>query len=548
MLCLLSCSAPSSFQPSTLPISSIAQEQDPLPVPHSLGVLPFDYHGEYSGWEWLRQGLSDMLVTDLAVWPGIDIVSRQSLGAVLREQWLQHRGTSDPGSSVRLGQLSGARYLLKGSFFVIGHRLTVDVHVLDVEHGFVVRATRLSDALEALPALTHQLANHIGGFFGPLSEKPRQPIANDTLRSSDASQPSQDMVRQRILPFAPTINKQSSPQSHIHPADMPLRLLQTQRRREEAWHVADEVWQQGFTIELGAPSFSGTSISDVWGHKQDFVWVPVTSYFVPERLRNIHRLVKFSLLENQNNDDDRGIMRWQDDNVNTSQLFVERFRTPRRVFVRAISSSGEVIGVASPWSWRTDHALDSSENRVTEIPVWPTPMIVGDVAFSAKMLAHYQNISHFDAVVVSVPGEHRMISVEMIEPAEEQASSISRLPGLQAQILDQVKHWLSDNWEPYIAESLPVHGYLPGNRRTLQMRIAGRGGTVDGAEMIQRPDEEMLGVGGEQLVRRLIGQCFGECEAIAKENSEDKDVFHMRVQLDLSKDLQHVGLGAKVTK
>ena len=164
---LWSCSTANLPYSSTTPSSfSVIQGTQTLPLPHSLGVLPFDYHGEHSGWAWVRHALPDMLITDLTLWPGLDIVSRQLIGEVLREQWLQHRGVTDPTSAVRLGRLSGVRYLLKGSFFVTSSHITVDVHVLDVEDGRVVRAERITEALDHIPILERRLAEKIGGFFG----------------------------------------------------------------------------------------------------------------------------------------------------------------------------------------------------------------------------------------------------------------------------------------------------------------------------------------------------------------------------------------------
>ena len=124
------------------------------------------HHIDPSHWEWLRQGLPDMLTTDLALWPDIEIVSRQLLGEVLREQWIQHRGTSESDSVVKLGQLSGARYLVKGSVYPLDADLVVDVHILDVENGIVVRTARATGTFETVPALVRKLAQQIGKFFG----------------------------------------------------------------------------------------------------------------------------------------------------------------------------------------------------------------------------------------------------------------------------------------------------------------------------------------------------------------------------------------------
>ena len=487
-----------------------------------------------------------MLITDLALWPGIDIVSRQSLGEVLREQWIQHRGTMKPGSAVRLGQLSGARYLLKGSFFVVKSQLTVDVHVLDVEHGLVVRARRMSESVENIPTLARQLATHIGGFFGTKSEKTFQEEIRNEGKSNLDAQPLFDMTLPNTSQSPPHTEKRDRPQSHIHATDMLLRLDRVRRIREEAWRVADEVWQRGMTIKLGSPNFDGVVAKSVEAQEEDVVWIPVSSFFMSDRLRTLHHAVHFSLLNAGGRDSTRGTIFWKKDTAISNRLFTERFTAPRRLFVRAISSTGKVMGVASEGSWRVDHSLQSQENGTVQVLVWPTRTIDGVAGFSTRILALHQDIHHFDAVVVSVPGERRMVSVEMIKPVGEQKIPTLGPAHEQVQIQNQLKQWFLENWRPRVAESLPVRGYLPGNRRTIQVLISGRSGRVDEARMSQRPNEDLLVANTEYLIVQLIGQCFFRCQEKVPENPETTERFNLRVQLDLVKDLQFVDLGEKV--
>ena len=92
--------------PASLP--SVVTLQ-PVSPPYSLAILPFEDYSNRPDLSWLRQGLPDMLVTDLALLPGVRVVSRHRLGEVLREQWLQPRGSFEEASTVRLGRLLGAR-------------------------------------------------------------------------------------------------------------------------------------------------------------------------------------------------------------------------------------------------------------------------------------------------------------------------------------------------------------------------------------------------------------------------------------------------------
>ena len=166
---LLSCSGTPSLQSDPQSSPTTIQDVNSLPLPHTIGILPFDYHGHDPRWSWLRHGLPDMLITDLVSRFGLAMISRESLGVVLREQWLQHRGMSESKAAVKLGRLSGARYLLKGSIYDIQKDVVVDVHMLDVERGSVIRTSRAVGSYGDLPGLEKQLSVQIQNWFSSLN-------------------------------------------------------------------------------------------------------------------------------------------------------------------------------------------------------------------------------------------------------------------------------------------------------------------------------------------------------------------------------------------
>ena len=339
--------------------------------------------------------------------------------------------------------------------------------------------------------------------------------------------------------------KVPSSQAMMHSMDPLLRLDRAQHLREEAWRVADEVWRQGFAVELGSPHFGNPESSPVENLNQDIMWVPVTSYFAADRLRNLHRSVQFTFL-NDDNHRQEGTIFWQSENAMRSRLFIERFRMPRRLFVRAISQAGEVLGVASKGSWRVDDFVTSSEDGNIQLGVWPTLAIVGEVGFSTTLLASHQNLHHYDAVVVTVPGEGRLISVEFIDTDRAGDAQTSKFAHQDVTIRRRLEEWFLKNWNPSIMESLPVHGYLPGNRRTFHLHLSIHDGIVEEAHIVQNPDEELLVAQTEYLASRVVGYCLLDCQHIPREDSYQARVSHVRVQLDLIKDVQSVGLGQTV--
>lgn len=82
----------------------------------SIGVAEFRNE---SGAGWWRGGvgweLSGMLTNELAATHSFTVVERNKLEAVLNEQDLGASGRVRPGTSAKIGQLTGARYLVMGT-------------------------------------------------------------------------------------------------------------------------------------------------------------------------------------------------------------------------------------------------------------------------------------------------------------------------------------------------------------------------------------------------------------------------------------------------
>ncbi len=117
-----------------------AEKPAAKPVKPTVAVLYFDYGGKKAELEPLREGLAQMLITDLAELPEIRVVERARLKAILEEHGLAASGKVDAASAARVGKLLGARDLVLGSFFDLAGTLRIDARVVEVETGKVVRS------------------------------------------------------------------------------------------------------------------------------------------------------------------------------------------------------------------------------------------------------------------------------------------------------------------------------------------------------------------------------------------------------------------------
>ncbi|MEC4674214.1 MAG: CsgG/HfaB family protein [Nitrospirota bacterium] len=535
----LSSSTQDATPPSPSPVSS--ENLSPVPPPYSLAILPFEDYSNRADLSWLRQAIADMLVTDLALLPGVRVVSRHRLGEVLREQWLQHRGAFEESASVRLGRLVGARYLLSGLYYFVEGTLIVEAHLVDVERGAVTRTVRVSGTPESIPTVELELAARLGRVFSG-STKGRDPILSDSTIDNHGENDAL-LTTIPLADLVQDINREKKQYPTSLSSSMTLRtdtLLSMEHLRDlrkTAVTLADEIWENAVTVRLGSPQYQSLSRDSLASSQLLSVLVPVSAHIQPAWFRHAVRhedLLEGKMIERANSI----VLAFQVQDAGAQQLFVEAMLSPRRLFVRAIGDGGEVLGVSSQWSWRTDHHVQNRSDGTIEMSVSPQVLFKGGAEFSSALLAKHGATIRFDSFIASVSEEARVISIETIsDPA--QADRPEELPVTWTPIL---RTWLLQRWGPPVAESIPIEGYLPGNVRRGVAILSGVGGTVHSAQVIQ--SEAEAGVAGsiQEVISQLSGQCFALCDDSSSNQKITPKSFKIRVQFELFKDIRFAGL------
>lgn len=87
---------------------------------------------EYQPWEF---GLASMVMTDIETIGMFNIVGKEQLKEVMKEQEFQLSGMVDPSKIAQLGKLVGADYILAGSFMEMNGNLRLETQVFSVEKG-----------------------------------------------------------------------------------------------------------------------------------------------------------------------------------------------------------------------------------------------------------------------------------------------------------------------------------------------------------------------------------------------------------------------------
>lgn len=108
-----------------------------------IAVLPFTNGGSYGqakeDFDALERGIAGMMISELAANPAARVVERQQIQQLLDEQNLGAQGRADAQTAAKIGKLVGARYMVMGTFVDFYNDFRVDVRLINVETGEVVK-------------------------------------------------------------------------------------------------------------------------------------------------------------------------------------------------------------------------------------------------------------------------------------------------------------------------------------------------------------------------------------------------------------------------
>lgn len=133
-----------------------AAKRDQAPTP--ITVLYFDNNSGDASYDALGKGLADMMITDLANLPSVRVVEREKLQALLTELKLQRSKYFDPKTARQIGMGVGAQFAVTGSFAALDPDVRIDVRVIGISNGQVVKANKVVGNKASFFALQEQLS------------------------------------------------------------------------------------------------------------------------------------------------------------------------------------------------------------------------------------------------------------------------------------------------------------------------------------------------------------------------------------------------------
>ncbi len=520
----------------SLPSYPTEKSTPPLSTPYTVAILPFETYHSPSIPTWLSHGLPELILSDLARWPSIEVISRKALGSVLREQWLQQRGFSDIQPVVELGAIKGVHYVIQGIMQSFDGSLTVDLQLVDVETGVVVGTMRSRGSETNIPQIERELVRQIILRF-QLSGHPNASLGEVAKNSEGSSS--------TTIQNHPIASKKDFTNHSIHRIEAELSLERFTFHRQQALGFADALWRTGLRSEFGHSRVQSLGLSHSNPETHTLLTVPVAVFFEPNRIRDLEKdWEQGGWVSPLRMEKGRVHIPFPspEDSVDTGsgRLLYERFVEPRRVFVRALSAQGQVLAVYSSGDWKMKWLSFDSEEDIS-VPLAPRAYVQGIAKFPIGWVSSGGEHVTFDALAVPVPMESTRVKLEVIRDHTH-----GDLGGKEES--PDMKRWLSDlegqiqaDWSPEVLEGLPMGDYLPGNKRRGRLTLLLEKGTVAEVRIHSKSHDPLFKKGLLELQQHLQGLCVS-C-SLGADTKLLEGIEGFRVQLVHIKDIQALKLG-----
>jgi TolB-like protein len=166
----------------------------------AVAVMPFsDLAGAQRN---VGEAIRETVTTDLREVPGLTVVERARLDAVLTEQRLASAGELDPARAAKVGRLVGASLIVTGAYQRSGGSVRLTARFVRVETGEVVGAAKVDGAAGDFLALqdrvTGELARSAGFKIAP-KRRPRLRSLRAVEKYGDSLLANDDRRRQELL-------------------------------------------------------------------------------------------------------------------------------------------------------------------------------------------------------------------------------------------------------------------------------------------------------------------------------------------------------------
>lgn len=573
-------SAPPLHSPTNTAAASVSNAPttaaSALPSRLVVSVLYFEDRTRTPELRWLRKGLADMLITDLSRAPGVQVVLRDRLETILREQALQAGGRIEDRTAVRIGHLAGATVILAGSVTRVGDLLRLDAQLLDVERGTVIGATTVEGGAGEVLALEKQLAAHILAMLGSDSRPdsgersllPQMRAATPSPEAAAALYEGMDAadrgdVASALAKFEAALGRDPRYPEAQGRYERALRAVDAEAlwarvgsreatpedRRRLAARMADELLRQGIRAEITGVTPEG---GPVGGRG---VKVGVRAWIDEQALQNLRQgVVRLGGVVEER--EGLLLVRVSDDPA-VHAAFARVITPARRLFLHLLAADGRRLAVFSRLrGWQGSDWVSLGQDGLVGVRVRHT--VLEDILLTGLSEGHPAQVR---VGLDRVPREQAVIQVELLGTTEIGRETLlsPRAPGRKEKIdggPEVAAKWADDlraalesrieeAWDPPVWERVPGPGYLPGARRSAMVSAALQSGASAGRSPVLAGPPTLSGKSGDAAFDAACMRALSGLEAragrderpVALSEGGTPQALRVRITCDLLKDI-----------
>lgn len=487
-----------------------------LPTPTVLSIFSFEDRTQVAELAWLRTGLVDMLIAELANNPSLIIVQRERVDEIIREQAFQLSGRVTDESTVKIGRLIGANVLVTGRMIVADGVLRLDAQLVGVEQGTVLGAVAAEGRVHEVATVARVLVGKLRALFP--SSAPQElgvPSAGaEILQTAKANHDGEQLSREGKL-FEALAQYERALALNPNNVVAQSGLTQTlQRLPIESWGTASRIDpdQHGLNrimerLALGLETEIGPSSVDTAGASRGGLRIPVQIRLSPAVLDQVLEAFKQigGVLLPPSELDDTTVVRFADHPEWVEALAREKILA-RRLYVRLLSAEGRTIAVYSDfraWSLSNWIAVDGASIRIRHVHVLRSQARFGEL--TAEQVTAITSVR---ATIDRVPQERATVRLDVQavddQPNAKEPGTLStesrlerhkRMTEQDASMLDGVsplRALMDAAWFPLVTSRPWSRGYMPSNDRTAVVTL-----TLDHAAQRIREEPRLVRTSGD---------------------------------------------------
>lgn len=150
--------------------------------PVDMAVLNFSVNSSETNMDFLSAGISDIIVSTLGEKPNIRLVEREKLNKVVQELSLSNSGLVSDKQQIKIGELTGAEFVITGSITFIQSSFMINSKVLEVKTGRIastqsVKGNDKEKIFDSVDLISHKIYTDINTASNNYGTGPQLEVA-----------------------------------------------------------------------------------------------------------------------------------------------------------------------------------------------------------------------------------------------------------------------------------------------------------------------------------------------------------------------------------